>query len=122
MQSNFDATSNSRTWSQGMNKNAKTCFLEDLEEMPGKTKESFSPKSRFENNDNNQKFKNLTQNNATMTERHITRSTFSASTPNIYSSSSSSAVKRDLRFIHNGEQNIGIFELVIAIFICCNVI
>ena len=114
MKSNFVATSNSRTWSQGMNKNAKTCFLEDLEEMPGKTKESFSPKSRTGNNDNNQKFKNLTQNNATMTEGHITRSTFSASTPNIYSSSCSSAVKRDLRSMHNGEQNIGIFELIMA--------
>ena len=89
----------------------KTCFLEDLEEMPQKTKETFGPKSRFENNI---KVKNVTQNNATMTEGHITRSTFSASTPNIYSSSSSTAAKRDFINFHNDEQNIGIPQKILC--------
>ena len=109
MQSSLVATSDSKTWSQGTNKNAKTCFLEDLEEMPDKIKESFSPKSRCEHNDN--EGKSVTQNNATMTEGQISRSTFSASTPNIYSSSSTSTIKRDLRFIPNGEKNIGISQI-----------
>ena len=114
MQSSLIATSDSKTWSHGTNKNAKTCFLEDLEEMAGKTKESFSLKSRFGNNDN--EVKNVTH-NATMTEGQISRSNFSASTPNIYSSSSASAAKRDLRFVYNGEQNIGIYHRLMCYFI-----
>ena len=102
---------------RGRAKMQKTCFLEDLEEMPQKTKETFSPKSRFVNDN---EVKNVTQNNATMTEGHITRSTFSASTPNIYSSSSSTAAKRDFRNLHNDEKNIGIPHKLLSPYISYN--
>ena len=93
-------------WSQTKNKNTKTCFLEDLEEINATVKEVLNHKTQLEKKDNTVEA-NVTQNNATMTEsNNITRS-FSASTPNIFSSSTLNSSKRDLRSFHNGDQILG---------------
>ena len=94
-------------WSQTKNKNTKTCFLEDLEEINATAKEVLNHKTRLEKK-NCKVEANVKQNNATMTENtSITRSTFSASTPNIFSLSTLNSSKRDLRSFRNGDQILG---------------
>ena len=97
---------------QTKNKNTKTCFLEDLEEINATAKEVLNHKIRLDKKTNKVEA-NVKQNNATMTENSsITRSTFSASTPNIFSLSTLNSSKRDLRSFHNGEQILGnVFEM-----------
>ena len=95
-------TQPSTSWSQ-MNKNK--CFLEDLEENGSEDKENFENKIGLEKGNQANK---VTQNNATMTENSITRSTISASTPNIFSLSTSSTPKRDLSSFKDGDPVKGI--------------
>ena len=96
-----------KAWSQTKNKSAKTCFLEDLEEGNASTKENLNSNIRTDNKDDNVEA-NVMQNNATMTEHNsITRSTFSASTPNIFSLSTLNSSRRDLRSFQNGDQLLG---------------
>ena len=109
--SNSNSTSGNRnyitqpltSWSQRKNKNK--CFLEDLEENGSEDKENFENKIGLEKGNQANK---VTQNNATMTENSITRSTISASTPNIFSLSTSSTPKRDLGSFKDGDPVKGI--------------
>ena len=106
MQSSSNAE-DPKCWSQTKNKNTKTCFLEDLEEGTAPTKENLNSTIHTDKTDNNIEV-NVMQNNATMTENNsITRSTFSASTPNIFSLSTLNSSRRDLRSFHNGDQLLG---------------
>ena len=103
-------TSENQNWPQTKNKNTKTCFLEDLEEEMNAGKTILNGKGRL--NQDNEK-----QNSAAMYENNITRSTFSASTPNIFSLSTSSIAKSDFKLANNGNQPIGIKRCIMHILV-----
>ena len=87
--------SEGKPWSQSKNKNIKTCFLEDLEEEISGKRASFGGKRRLQLE---QEVFNGKHHSATsINEAIISRSHFSSSTPNIYSSSTPYTVRSKSR-------------------------
>lgn len=100
--SSNDPPSEGKPFSPSKKQSAKTCFLEDLEEDMNGERAGVSRKSRrkLEQDVFNRKHNTTTSTN----ESSISRSHFSASTPNIFSSSTSSTAKIDLEKSTNGNQ------------------
>ena len=111
--SSNDPRSDGKAFSKS--KQQKTCFLEDLEVDTNRGGASLGRKSRRKLE--HEVFTRRHNSTRSTNESSIAKTNFSASTPDIYSSSTSSAEKKDVQKLTKGKYLLGIIRHIKNLYI-----